>query len=722
MDGYVRCPEQRILFRNKTRIDIHRLHNASECNAIGFPSCDNSTCYRTRFPVCVDDNCYESHVLCTSYCDQDLCRGVFQCSDNRTIFLSQFCDGIVDCFDGSDEFTNQPGFKCDKCVLPQNNLYDNVAHCDNKADLRPIKQFFKCFDYRLLISDEQVCDDVGDCYDLSDECLCDAIFDAEMCTSMFEGNHFQCFDSENRSSWHSFRNDNAFVVTEASWSGFVECRTKFNDSTLAVTCDGRPECRDFSDECQCSKPALFCNDSCHFYFPMGDRYCDGVEDPAWQYINKSDCPRGFDEMFCPKRFNCAANGKVSIDVLNVCDGLSDCDDNSDETICATVTYYFGFFPSDTEMLANLGLKSTLWIMGILIIMGNCYVIITTISLLKTKKTLDGINFQRFIILNISIADFIMGIYLITIASHAVAFSGFYGEVDLEWRSSLKCSVIGSLVVISSEASCFLMVILTGFRMKNVTQAVESFNASSRPWMICIIAAWLFSFFLGIAPILPQTSQYFLHSFSYLSPFQNGTWYITNLEQFACRLSALSNKTIKLTGNKFQSVETFVAGSFPNDASVKLFSYYGEISLCMPGFYIPYGSGFWEFRFAIIMLNFLSFVFIAVSYFIIYKHSTSSSANWRTNRPLNQAATMQKRIALIIATDFCCWIPICIMVFMSLGSKSSYSVNQASALLLIPINSALNPILFSPLLDKLIDLYRYAYQRLKMCVVCNCAVA
>ena len=53
----------------------------------------------------------------------------------------------------------------------------------------------------------------------------------------------------------------------------------------------------FSDECQCSNPPSFCKDSCHSYFPMGDRYCDGIEDPAWQYINSSDCPRGFDELF-----------------------------------------------------------------------------------------------------------------------------------------------------------------------------------------------------------------------------------------------------------------------------------------------------------------------------------------------------------------------------------------------------------------------------------------
>ena len=285
-------------------------------------------------------------------------------------------------------------------------------------------------------------------------------------------------------------------------------------------------------------------------------------------------------------------------------------------------------------------------------------------------------------------------------------------MDREWRSSLKCSVIGSLAVISSETSCFLMVVLTGFRLKNITQAVESVNASSRPWKLCIILAWLFSFFLGIAPMLPQTSQYFLHSFSYSSPFQNGTWYSTNLEQFACRLSALSNKTIQFTGNKLQSVETFLAGSFPNDASVKLFGYYGETSVCMPRFYVAYGESSWEFTLAMMTLNFLSFIFIAVSYFIIYKQSTSSSAKLGTKRPDHQAATMQKRIARIIATDFCCWIPICVMAFVRLGVEFSDIAYQISAVLLLPINSAMNPILFSPLIDNLIDLCRHTCQRLK----------
>ena len=103
---------------------------------------------------------------------------------------------------------------------------------------------------------------------------------------------------------------------------------------------------------------------------------------------------------------------------------------------------------------------------------------------------------------------------------------------------------------------------------------------------------------------------------------------------------------------------------------------------MPRFYVAYGESGWEFNLAMMTLNFLSFIFIAVSYFIIYKRSTSSSAKLGTKRPDNQAATMQKRIARIIATDFCCWIPICVMAFVRLGVEVSDIAYQISAVLLL----------------------------------------
>ena len=718
VDGFIRCPDERVFIGTSGRINIYRLNNTQECENIGFPQCHNETCISSNFPTCIDNQCVTSHVICTSYCpEKEPCSQVFQCADNSILFKSQFCDGIVDCPDGSDEIMNQPGFKCGQCVLPQNNLYDAIAHCDDYLDncFDDDEYCFECFDKRLLISSTQVCDGVRDCYDLSDECLCEAHFNTEMCKNTFINETLQCFDHEKLQPLGISFNISANNSSVISRNPFIECYTKFSASIFATVCDGRPECKDYSDECQCENPPAFCYDTCHSLIPMGDRYCDGVEDPAWQFINSTDCPQGFDELNCSKRFYCKANGKISIDILQVCDGTTHCNDGLDEQNCPSTSRSRNIFSSETEMIDSPVIKAAFWIIGLVVIFGNAYVIITTSLFLKKKSSLDGIVFQHVIILNISIADFVMGIYLLTIATYSEWFTGVYGEFDRKWRSSLGCSFIGSLAVISSEASCFLLVILTAFRLKNIAKAIESLTSSLRPWKICLIAAWLLSLVLSLAPLLNVTAEYFVHSFSYSSSidsFQNSAWNASRLNQFACRLAVLTNTTITKHGNVFHSTARFVQSNFPNDLIVDLFGYYGATSVCLPRFFVTLEESSWEYTILIISLNFLSFVFIAFGYIFIYRHSSKSCKIVRNSKSKEQAAKMQKRIARIIATDFCCWIPLCIMAYVSLGFTIPDLAYQICAVVLLPINSALNPFLFSSLPDLLVKYLGQKYQKLK----------
>ena len=691
-------------FGSQGKISIYRLNNIPECNEIGFPQCDNSTCYTFNYSFSdTKKHATISFLLCTSFCsDLQYCRkkSMLQCSDDSFIFLDHFCDGVVDCVDGSDEIVNKPGFKCNKCVLPQNNLYDSLAQCGGNSDLCLFENnisCFECLDQRLFISTKQVCDGVYDCYDLSDECLCDIYFDVGLCASRFESNNSACFDNE----WLATSHNSLKIETTNSLTRTVACQTKYG-TVQAKPCDGKPECKNFKDECECKNPPPFCNNSCHSFFSMGDRYCDGVEDPAWMYLNKSLCPKGFDELKYPKRFKCNATGKVSIDVLQVCDGKADCKDHSDENSC-TEKENKAIFSSDTEMIAEPGIKAAFWIMGLIVLFGNACVVVDTAKFLKRHRVLDFTIFQRVIILNISIADFIMGVYLITIAVFSKSFSGIYGSVDDEWRSSLKCSIIGSLSVISSEASCFFMVVLTAFRLINVFNPMASRTSSILPWKLSIVATWLLSLCLSIIPIVGVAPSYFVHSISFSSKFhQNGSIEVAQFKQFMCRYAILSNTAVKEYGNDLESIEMFLQTNLPDSLPVKKFGYYGETSVCMPRFYIASGEPSWEYTILVITFNLLCFIFIAVGYLKIYQSSKKSSAKVRSNRSEQQAVKMQKRIAIIIATDFCCWIPICMMAYLRLGVVFSNIVYQISAGLLFPINSGLNPFIYSSLSDKLVD--------------------
>ena len=199
------------------------------------------------------------------------------------------------------------------------------------------------------------------------------------------------------------------------------------------------------------------------------------------------------------------------------------------------------------------------------------------------------------------------------------------------------------------------------------------------------------------------SSYFMHRFSFSIPFHNGTLDSFQLTEFACRIAALSNNIIKFNGNEFQSVNEFVENGSPQNISVAMFGYYGQTSICMPRFYVAYGASSWEFTIIIITVNLLSFVFIAVGYIWIVKHSSKSSAN--VGRAQNKRANDKRQNAATHCSDhrnrLLLWIPICIMAYLRLGVKFSDITYQISAVLLLPINSALNPFLFTSFLDQLI---------------------
>ncbi|CAK8682066.1 unnamed protein product [Clavelina lepadiformis] len=725
-------------------VDIMRFSNKSTCI---FPSCDQTTCYDIPAIDCLSFSCNRTDHVCTSPCVGSAtttdCSKVFQCSDQALISNSNFCNGKLDCEDGSDEIINGPGFKCSTkftvipCILPQWNLYDNVAQCYDKSDLcfgeDGSFHCFKCLDNRLIISPKQLCDGKLDCYDMSDECLCENIL-VDACIDLFQNHTLQspiCNSEQtfvktlNQPCSRKSGNDSR-AQTECQETSFVRCQTRWG-LTYATKCDKRPECTDFSDECHsCPDLPTFCNDTCHEFYNLGDRYCDGYEDQAWKHLNNTNCPQGFDERDCPMRHKCKAGDKVSIDKKQKCNGITDCDDGSDENgcddryRCDTVVggaisipvsalldgkrdcvdgsdeFIPGIFSSRFQLIGNDHLRRWFWVVAIVTVLGNLFIIVSTSRDMTNKDASKAKKCNKILILNLSVSDLLMGVYLLIVVGQGVAYAGNYAEFDYEWRSGTVCSIAGSICLISSETSCFIMVLIAAFRLYSIFFPFKARLASTNIWKAAALFSWLLSITLAV---LPNLFRYFNHAALFLSPFSK-TDTVTDdyVISFTCCLSMLTNTSMQDKGDAWLTAKSFLDNEFPQFSSPGDISYYGKTSVCIPTLFVSKGDRFWPYSTFIITINLVSFMFVCVSYLLVCSKS-SKRPDKKNDVAKIQDRRLQLRIARLIVTDFVCWIPICIMAYVSLGGVVlPLGIEIFTAGVLLPINSALNPILYSSFIE------------------------
>ena len=226
-----------------------------------FLSCQD----KSGLKSCVSNNTFcDGEQNCNNCFDELDCNDslpLFFCTDNETcvafrksrcseeIQCNAFCDGKSHCNDTSDEKQVGFGFKCSpndgvldprSCIVPQQYLkrgfqFPEFTICENNAD----KCFISIAENRIVFNESscwtcldgtiiqrtQVCDEVFDCPDLSDECLCFDETISNVCELML-GN-IDCGANE------------------------VSCPVDGTCISVSKVCDESPDCTDNFDELYC---------------------------------------------------------------------------------------------------------------------------------------------------------------------------------------------------------------------------------------------------------------------------------------------------------------------------------------------------------------------------------------------------------------------------------------------------------------------------------------
>jgi len=661
------------------------------------------------------------------------------------ISAKQVCDRNIDCFDGSDELlcSNQSlaqaligdeGSRCPlgqmhcnsstECVAMDKLLCNFSVECKDQINQRFCRleqrssSFMKCSawhatrDYNIDVLATR-CDNRPECGRMQDECESQCDPRPSFCDN-------KCA-KESRRSWFGNRvcdgyinrvidnSDKCSREVEENCSMRFPCKSKGMVSIdKRYYCDGIFHCDDHSDEtsADCLNKRFNCTAAGGAISISKEFVCDGIK----------DCNQGEDEsrQLCgAKRFYCESGKPISIDKKFVQNGIKDCETGLDE--CKTL------FSDRYEMIANPFLRSLFWIMGFMALIGNLATNILTLMEMffyhETDSSVHNCNnfvklANKFFIFNLTISDFLMGVYLLGVVGQGVNYSGHYCFVDKEWRSSNCCWMLGTVAVLSSEASAFIMASMSTFRMVSIYKPFL-IHATSLKWIVLVeILCWLFSLFFAFLPWIQLKSGYFVSEVWFPNHFfTTDTISKYNLTTIANQVSGSNS-----TRQSWFKVKEIILDKFEYNEIKAEFGFYSQTSVCMPRFYTSTSESAWEYSTFFITLNFLLFIYMVVIYVLLYKKATGADISTSARNDENQE--MQKRISRLLLTDFFCWIPVCIMAYLSVAGVSlPLDAYIVSAGFLLPINSAMNPLLYSPFVGQCMSRARKCVTDI-MLVICQ----
>ncbi|CAG7786862.1 unnamed protein product [Allacma fusca] len=159
------------------------------------------------------------------------------------------------------------------------------------------------------------------------------------------------------------------------------------------------------------------------------------------------------------------------------------------------------------------LRCGVWVVFLLALMGNGTVVFVLIFA-RTKM-----DVPRFLVCNLAIADFFMGVYLGFLAVVDAATLGEFRKFAIPWQLSRGCQTAGFLGVLSSELSVYTLAVITMERHYAITHAMHlNKRLSVRHASYIMVVGWIFALIMAVLPLF-GISDY--RKFAVCLPFETG---------------------------------------------------------------------------------------------------------------------------------------------------------------------------------------------------------
>lgn len=289
--------------------------------------------------------------------------------------------------------------------------------------------------------------------------------------------------------------------------------------------------------------------------------------------------------------------------------------------------------SDCEdLLSSVPQRTCIWIAGIVACAGNVIVIVFRFINRKEREQ-DLVN--STLLLSLGCSDLLMGIYLIIIAIADSWYRGRYIEKADDWRESWWCNVCGVLSTVSSEVSVFTLVSIALNRMTEICRPFSSAYKFTLDYTHrLILGSWCVALLIALAPLV-------------IKPYFNGQFYARS---GVCLAFHITNQK---------------------------------------------AAGWMYSIFVFLCVNLVAFIVIVYCYTRMYIELSRMAKQSDVERYNNPKSNPPIQIALIVITSFVAWSPTIILGFIAIaGIALPAAVYSWIAVLVLPVNSAINPMIYT----------------------------
>ena len=335
-------------------------------------------------------------------------------------------------------------------------------------------------------------------------------------------------------------------------------------------------------------------------------------------------------------------------------------------------------------------KYVFLLFGLIALIGNLVVIFFVSKKLLFVATVKENAVYNILVLNLSFADLLLAIHVIL--------------VSFIIRNHVICNALGVISVTGYQVGTTIIVLICYYRLHGVLKPFKVIR--KKVLLIILIFVWIMWLMFSLLPIiwpdvfLPTRGEKFdLISKSVESTLSNAA---NNTDVF----SELLNTVSKFNFSQVREQLLKSLDIYPNK------KFYDQQRVCTISF-LRFKSNGKHLLLAMLLYNSFSLIFIVIAYIIIFIRVfncrnliTSFFLQLPDNgRKAKENSKVFIKIFFIVATNFFCWTPVCIIGFLfyfkSLNKNEClyckflnyHHIVQKVMLLLILINPSLNPYIY-----------------------------